>query len=85
MTRCRNMDPETEEAVEAIRVITEAAQARCASMGNTWCGCCGEKVPVEDTFPGRVLGCGPWCSKCRPWRSAFVEAPCQHDGTKPGE
>lgn len=60
-------------------------QTRCASMGSTWCSCCKAKVPVEDTFPGRIMGCGPFCSKCRPfWARALWSSfggACKHDGT----
>jgi len=65
--RCRNQAPTSDASRAAIAAIADAATSRCASMGNTWCTCCGRKVAVEDTFPGRVLGCGPFCSQCRPW------------------
>lgn len=68
----------------------DANHSRCReSMGSTWCQCCGEKVPVEDTFPARregaTYGCGPFCSMCRPWwasspKENFGDG-CRHDGT----
>lgn len=69
--------------LRASRVGTEVFGA---SMGSTWCSCCKAKVPVEDTFPGHVVGCGPFCGKCRPWwaSSPFEEFGdgCAHDGSK---
>lgn len=61
-----------------------AHKRKHASMGNTWCSCCKKKVPVEDTFPGRVMGLGPFCSSCRPYyASASFQSPldCPHDGS----
>jgi hypothetical protein len=86
MTRCLNQDPQSEASRTALADLAKAAHARCAPMGWTWCDCCGAKVTVEDTFPGRVMGCGPFCSQCRPlWESSpdshFGEG-CKHDGSR---
>jgi hypothetical protein len=56
---------------------TNLGIVRCASMGWTTCDCCGRRVEVEDTFPGRQLGCGPYCHDCK------GHAPGHHIGDAP--